>query len=280
MKKYLSLANLSLLALMSVSVPYSAQAHRAWMLPSATVISGEQPWVTVDAAVSNDLFYFEHQPLKLADISAFAPDGNKVKLENASTGRYRSTFDVKLEQKGTYKIVRSTETIMASYTQNGELKRFRGDAATFSRDVPANAPDLKVAKNSGRLEVFVTSGKPTTQNLQPTGKGLELVPITHPNDLFVGELASFKLVLDGKPAANVDVTAVAGGIRYRNQLQEIKVSTDADGKFTVPFKEPGMYWVTASAGDARPQGGQGGPNAPVVPANRASYTAVLEVLPQ
>ena len=43
---------------LSVALPMAAHAHRAWMLPSATVLSGNEPWVTVDAAVSNDLFYF------------------------------------------------------------------------------------------------------------------------------------------------------------------------------------------------------------------------------
>ena len=33
--------------------------------PSQTVIAGENAWVTVDAAVSNDLFYFNHVPLQL-----------------------------------------------------------------------------------------------------------------------------------------------------------------------------------------------------------------------
>ena len=49
---------------LAVCLPLSAQAHRAWMLPSATVLSGEEPWITVDAAVSNDLFYFEHVPMR------------------------------------------------------------------------------------------------------------------------------------------------------------------------------------------------------------------------
>ena len=34
-----------------IGLPLSAQAHRAWLLPSATVLSGEGDlWVTVDAA--------------------------------------------------------------------------------------------------------------------------------------------------------------------------------------------------------------------------------------
>ena len=36
-----------------IGLPISAaQAHRSWMLPSATVLSGDDVWVTVDAAVS------------------------------------------------------------------------------------------------------------------------------------------------------------------------------------------------------------------------------------
>jgi hypothetical protein len=60
----------------AITLPAAVQAHRQWMLPSMTVVSGEgdDVWVTVDAAVSNDLFYFEHQPMR-ADVSVLLPDG-------------------------------------------------------------------------------------------------------------------------------------------------------------------------------------------------------------
>ena len=77
------------------------------MLPSATILSGDDQWVTIDAAVSNDLFYFEHYPLQIASIgkppagvpagrgarpahlTITAPDGSKVEAQNGSMGRYR-----------------------------------------------------------------------------------------------------------------------------------------------------------------------------------------------
>ena len=88
-----------LVAALCLGLPLSAQAHRAWMLPSATVLSGDEVWVTVDAAVSNDLFYFEHQPMRIANIGArpettgarggraaqlsiTAPDGSQVEAQN------------------------------------------------------------------------------------------------------------------------------------------------------------------------------------------------------
>lgn len=64
MKTFTKLGLLTLATCLS----FSAHAHRAWMLPSATILSGDAPWVTVDAAVSNDIFYFEHFPLQIEEI--------------------------------------------------------------------------------------------------------------------------------------------------------------------------------------------------------------------
>ena len=88
MKKYiLGFAATVALAAMA-TVP--ASAHRQWMMPSATVLSGDDVWVTVDAAVSNDLFYFEHQPLRLDAVKAWAPDGTAATIENRA-GDFRTS---------------------------------------------------------------------------------------------------------------------------------------------------------------------------------------------
>src|SRR3546814_17303448 len=76
-----------------------AEAHRQWLLPSPKVLSGDDVWETVDAAVSNDLFYFEHFPLRLDDVQAWAPDARAAKIENAATGRHHHPVDVHLTQK-------------------------------------------------------------------------------------------------------------------------------------------------------------------------------------
>lgn len=272
---------------LAVSLPLTAQAHRAWMLPSATVLSGEDPWITVDAAVSNDLFYFEHFPMRIqgigdvgsdadarrpaAVLQLFAPDGSAVEAENGSIGRYRSTFDVHLTEKGTYKLAIANSGLFASYKKDGEMQRWMGTAADFAKQVPANAEDLKVAQREGRMEVFVTSGNPTETVLKTTGKGLELAPITHPNDLFAGEAAEFTMLLDGKPAADVAVSVIPGGNRYRDDLGEINTTSDADGKISITWPEAGMYWLEAELSSTE------GVSAPATE-RRASYSATLEVL--
>lgn len=274
-----------------VGLPVAAQAHRAWLLPSATVLSGDGDlWVTVDAAVSNDLFYFEHQPMRIANIGTqpettgargrpgaqlniTAPDGSKVEALNGATGRYRSTFDVPLKQKGTYKITLLNEGVFASYKDGGQTKRWRGPAENFAKDVPQNAEGLQASFLQSRIETFVTAGKPTQDALKPTGAGLELIPVTHPNDLVAGSEATFQLTLDGKPASNVKVSIVPGGNRYRDKLGDMTLTTGADGKFTVKWPEPGMYWMEAQVRDE---------TSPLkeVKQRRAGYVATFEVLPQ
>ncbi|WP_434034347.1 DUF4198 domain-containing protein [Cupriavidus sp. a3] len=264
--------NLAVLALAALA-PLAAHAHRQWLLPSATVLSGNDSWVTVDAAVSNDLFYFEHVPLRLDNLQVTAPDGSAVKAENAATGKYRSTFDVHLTQPGTYRVAVVNQGLFASYKVDGQAKRWRGSAENFAREVPANAQELTVTQAEGRVESFVTAGKPSDKGLRTTGRGLELAPITHPNDLVAGDTASFRLLLDGKPAANLKVEVVPGGIRYRDKLQELSVTTDADGKFSVKWPAPGMYWMEAEVRDDKATFKQ-------AKSRRATYAVTVEVLPQ
>ncbi|WP_422061269.1 DUF4198 domain-containing protein [Sphingopyxis sp.] len=257
-----------------VAVP--ASAHRQWMMPSATVLSGDDVWVTVDAAVSNDLFYFEHQPMRLDAVKAWAPDGTEATIENKSTGRYRSTFDIHLTQKGTYRIASVSDMLLGSYDLNGKTERLaRGTtAANLAERVPAGATNVKTAEANNRNEIFVTVGEPTTTLFKPVGKGIELVPVTHPNDLIAGEAATFQFLLDGKPAADLPVTVIPGGIRYRDQLGEQHLQTGADGKVSVTWPEAGMYWLNVTT--PQPEGMTEGTPPPI--AKRASYVTTLEVL--
>jgi len=249
---------------------FSAQAHNVWLLPSTTVLSKAE-WITVDAAVSNDLFFFNHFPLGLDNLVVVAPDGSAAKPENAHRGKLRSVFDLNLTQTGTYHLAVVSSGLNATYKDKaGQNKRWRGTAEKFAAEVPADAQELKVTQSAGRIETFVTVGKPSA--LKPTGQGLELVPVTHPNDLVKGEKATFAFHVDGKPAANLDVVLVAGATRYRDKIGEIKATTDAKGEFSVTWPAAGMYWVDADAKDEKT-------SLPQAKERRLSYVGTLEVLP-
>lgn len=304
---------LSLAAAVALTLPMAAHAHRSWLLPSGTIYSAQQPWVSVDAAVSNDIFYYEHNAAGLDNLVVIGPDGQPVEAQNQAKGRYRSMFDVKLDKQGTYRLALVNDTLIASFKVGTETKRLRGTAESLAKDIPANAEDLRVSQSQNRVETFVTSGKPTTDALKPTGRGIELVPVTHPNDLVAGETATFRFLDNGKPAAGYNATVILAGLRYRSDLGEIRMETDTNGEIKVKWPAAGMYWVNVAPprapGAGGPGGGgQGGPGAggamvmPVAatapgaapaarpaptgpagtlaePVRRSGYSLTLEVLP-
>ncbi len=279
--KAISLRKALLALSLAATLPGAALAHRAWLLPSATVFSGNEPWVTVDAAISNDLFYFEHNAMGLDNLLVFAPDGSPAKAENQGKGRYRSTFDVKLTQKGTYRIAVINNALMASFKVDGQNKRLRGTADSLAKEIPANATELSVTQAFMRNEIYVTSGQPTTKVLEPSGQGLELVPITHPNDLVVGEPAQFRFVMDGKPAAGLSVNVIPGGNRYRDKLGEQKLVTDAEGKVSIQWEMPGMHWINVTPPRAEGAPGRAPAGGTLAqPVRRYGYTTTVEVMSQ
>ncbi|MBB5352728.1 hypothetical protein HNR46_002976 [Haloferula luteola] len=249
----------------------TASAHRFWIVPSSTVLSGEEPWVCFDAAVSNNLFFPNHHAPELEAFSATGPDGKIVELQNGQVGKYRTTFDLPLATPGTYRVGTVRALLFARWEENGERQSWRGPADRL--DEVKDKPGVTLMDNSSRVETFVTAGEPTTPAV--LGKGLEIdFTETHPNDLFAGETASFTLLQDGKPASGVEVTVIRGDDRYRNEVGEIQVTTDETGSFQITWPEAGRYWLNTSVeGGTREISG--------IPASvRSAYTATFEVLPE
>ncbi|MGT2491209.1 hypothetical protein ACU4GD_13545 [Cupriavidus basilensis] len=96
--------------------------------------------------------------------------------------------------------------------------------------------------------------------------------MTHPNDLVARAMPPASACCSTASPPATSRWRWPGGIRYRDQLQEMSFTTDADGKFrSVKRPAPGMYWMEAE-GPRRQGRDQGGQDA------RASYAATVEVL--
>jgi uncharacterized GH25 family protein len=261
------------LAILLLSLwPAVSEAARAWLLPSQTVLARSGGWVAFDAAMADDLFSANQGAMQIESLTVTGPDGNSIAPQNLARSRSRSTFDLELRQAGSYRIAVADSSVMARWEEDGKPKRWRGTPAEMATNIPANAAKLEVEEMQRRVEAFVTVGAPS--ELKPgAGKGLELVPLQHPNDLYAREAARFRVTLDGKPAAGLGVEIIAGGTRYRDSPDELRLKTDAQGEFSVSWPAPGLYWLGVGIEDDKA-------SAPNVRKRRASYNATLEVLPQ
>ncbi|MFC3032616.1 DUF4198 domain-containing protein [Pseudoalteromonas fenneropenaei] len=254
----------------------SVEAHRAWIVPQETLLSGENRWVSFDAAVSNDIFLANHNAGRFSGVQVQAPDGSAAAVQNLHVGKYRTVFDLPLEKSGTYRVFTASSGLQASWEENGKRRMYPGRGETFSQagfeqNVPKSADKLAVTQFSRRMETFVTLGAPSKNTLQPTNAGLELVAVTHPNELYAGEVATFKFLIDGKPAIGAEVTAIREGTRYRNSQEEIVMQANAQGEVSVKWNGAGRYFLEAEYQDT----------AAAAPATqrRGTYVVVLEVLP-
>ncbi|MBT2186830.1 DUF4198 domain-containing protein [Sphingobium nicotianae] len=288
-------------ALIAVATP--GLAHRNWLLPSATIFSSTPETVAVDAAESTDLFFPDHRALGVERIKVWAPDGSEGKIQNGSNGRVRSTFEVQLDKPGTWRIGMVQNGIGGTFKVDGvEWRLFSGrrpggaggPGAGAGRgpgapggpsgaggepprfvssidEIPANATDIRITETSGSNNIYVTAGEPTDTVFTPTGKGLEMVPVTHLTELVKGEPARLKFLVDGKPAAGLKVSVLPGGKRYRDSDGAIEIMTGADGVATIDWPEAGMFWLNTSFADNKA-------TMPKATGRRMSYTATLEVM--
>jgi uncharacterized GH25 family protein len=254
-----------------VIAPATSFAARAWLLPSQTIVARSGGWVTFDAANSDDLFSFNQGAMPVDSLSVNGGDGAPVAPQNVARGKTRSSFDLELRAPGTYRVAIAGDMVLARWEEDGKQKRWRGTPAEMAANIPANAARLELEQVQRRVETFVTVGSPS--DVKPVGAGLELVPVRHPNDLYAGEAARFRFLLDGKPARDLPVKIIAGGTRYRDAPAAMELKTDADGTITVTWPATGLYWLDAEVKDENA-------TVPGVKKRTAAYNATLEVLPQ
>lgn len=263
-----------------------ASAHRQWLLPSKTVLSTTNQMVTVDLAASTNPFEADHNAIPADGVQVWAPDGGMGKIENAAKGRYRSTFDVAIDKPGTWKIGNGMSMVTGSFRLNGEdwsVGRRRGPPPAASgagapprmvataAEIPDGASDFDLTETVRSNQFFVTAGAPSEDVFKPTGKALEMVPLTHPSELVADEPGKFRFLIDGQPAAGIAVEFVPGGQRFREAEHAQELKTDAEGVVTVNWPVAGFYWMNAEAEDTNASDGRAA-------RRRMAYVATLEVL--
>ena len=255
----------------------ASHAHRMWIKPSVTAVSGQEETVTFDAAIANQMFVPDHFAMPLSRISAKAPDGTLVELESPHKLRYRSVFDLTLTQDGTYWVGMKSASLRASWkTPDGESHRWpgrgeTGNAEALKATLPENASEVGVVDYYSQADVFVTSGAPSFELLHTKSKGLALSGGTHPNDVYTGEPATFTFTMGDDVAAGAKATLVKGGERYRDSASGESLTTDAQGNLKLTFDDAGMYFLEVEYEDDNAK----------APAQlrRGSYVLVFEVLP-
>ncbi|MCR6651387.1 MAG: DUF4198 domain-containing protein [Cellvibrionaceae bacterium] len=247
----------------------SARAHTPYLVPTAFEPLHDG-WISLDAGFA-DVFFQSDVAFDQGDFKIQTPKGQWV-----APGRYeqlttRSLVEHQLKEEGTYRFSTGLRkaAVFRMYEIGGERKFTRDPAEVL----PEGAKLLDHYQSATRAETYVSLKAPTQAALKPLNQGLEIVPLTHPNDLYTGETLRVALLLDGKPLAGKELSVFAGHDGSEQEIAKQKALTDAEGRAEFKFETPGVYLLYARQSAPAPKGAPA-PNYGYV------YTLTFAVNPQ
>lgn len=225
-------------------------AHNVLVFPEFFNVNNPKA-VAIDATATHGLFRIE-KPVSADAISVYGPDGKSVRdIGTVIKGLTRTSFELPITEEGTYKVVYGSGEAgyMTSYTIGARdtNKRLRGVNKTQAQSqVPADAKNVQTIRMARTSVAFITNKLPTDTVFKPAGKGLELVPITHPADYINGEEIALQVVMDGKPLKGAEIKFEAEASQYRASEEPTVITTDDKGEASITLEEAGRYIATVS----------------------------------
>ncbi len=246
---------LPLLAAAALCAAAPALAHTPYLVPSDFAPRAGQT-VALDAAFAEAFFV----PEAAFDDSRFEvtlPDGRTAALA-AQTMKTRTVAEYTLPPgTGTYRL--GTGPRLGARFRTWEIGGKRENSRDPAAKVPDGATVVSDFQSLTRAETYVSVGAPDRAALAPRNRGLELVAVSHPDDLYVGETFEFVVQYDGRPLPAQALTVTEAVWSSDRTPQVVELRTDAAGHARLPLKQAGT-WVAltryrspAPAGAAAPE---------------------------
>jgi len=246
---------ITVVAAIAGSFTTMAQAHTPYLAPTS-FDPLHQGWVTLDAAFTEHFF----KPEVVFDDSEFAvldTSGKWRKPQTVQLLRTRAVIEHQLTDKGTYRFSTGVRhgAVFRLYELDGERKGTRDP----QEELPAGAKILDHFQSVTLAETYITRGAPTTAALRAHGEGLELVAVTHPNDLYEGEVFRAQILFAGQPLGDQEVEVFPANAGAGHDAAVLKVKSDGGGFVDLATPRAGEYLLQtryrtdAPAGAAAPR---------------------------
>jgi len=264
MRSLRHLLSTSALALV-LTAPF-ASAHTPYLAP-ASFEPVFQGWVTLDASFAEAFFVpevvFDNSEFRVTD-----PAGKTAAPLTVERLKTRAVVEHQLKEKGTYRFSTGVRhgAIFRTYELNGERKALRDPKEAL----PEGAKLLDHFQAVTLAETYITLGAPDKAALKPWSKGLEVVAISHPNDVYEGEAFRVQVQFDGKPLNDqaIQVFPTHTGNDHEKALLDVK--TDANGFVDLALPKAAVYLLQTRYQHAAPKGAE-------VPKYSYTYTLTFEI---
>ncbi|MFT4249694.1 MAG: DUF4198 domain-containing protein [Pseudomonas sp.] len=246
----------------------TASAHTPYLAPSDFAPRAGQT-VALDAAFAETFFV----PEAAFDDSRFAitrPDGSAAVPDAVQVMKTRTVAEYTLPAgNGTYRL--STGPRLGALFRTWEIDGKRESSRNASAKIPTGAKVIADFQSLTLAETYISVGAPDRAALAARGKGLEFVPITHPDDLYVGEAFEFVVQYDGKPLADQKIEVTEAVWTSDRTPRVDTLATDADGHARLELEQAGTFVALARHRTPAPAGA-------AVAEYSHSYTLTFRVL--
>lgn len=215
----------------------SAWAHVPYLAPAAAEPIRQR--VSLEAAFA-DRFFVPEAKFDQSEFFVLTPRGVRQTPDELVMVTSRTIVDHKLTEAGTYRFSSGERygAVFHQYQHQGKQHSSRDPHFVL----PTGATLTAHFQSVTRAETYLTTGKPNRQALQPSGQGLEIAFISHPNELFAGQPLQLQLLLHGQPLANASAE-----LMWTTEADEAATASvgksDPAGKVTLPVARAGRYVV-------------------------------------
>lgn len=237
-------------AALALAVSLPASAHTPYVVPSNFAPRAGQT-LALDASFA-ETFFVPEAAFDDSQFTVTGPDGAEAPLAS-QVMKTRTVAEYTLPAgSGTYRISTGPRlgALFRTWEQNGKRESSR-DASV---KIPAGAKVISNFQSLTQAVSYVTAGNPDRAALAPRNKGMELVPVTHPNDLYVGETFEFIVQYDGKPLTDQAVEVTEAVWSSDRTPQVVNLKSDAAGHVRLPLSAAGTWIALSRYRTAAPAG--------------------------
>ena len=198
--------------------------------------------VSLDASFA-EKFFVPDVAFANSIYAVIQPDGKTVSPNILSQLKTRVVVEHTLEEDGTYRF--STGKRLGRVFKMYELDGKRHSMKNPKEAIPKGGKLLSFFQSLTLAETYVSKGAPSNTAFAAYNSGLEFIPVTHPNDIFVDEPFEFSALFNGKSLADLKVSVFLAKDQFTDEKPVFELISSKKGKLSFTPKEAGTYLLLA-----------------------------------
>jgi len=229
-----------LIALSLAIQPLATYAHTPYIAPISFDVSNAKT-ASFDASFA-ETFFIPEAAFDKSEFIITAPDKQQSSPTKIAYFKSRTVLEQDLKLEGTYKIstgIRHGATFLIYDLDGKEHRKMNPEGPA-----PKGAKVKNHFQSVTRADTYISRKEPSNAALSPENKGLEIVPLSNPNEVFQGENFDLQILMAGNQLDKA-MTLSLYHAQTGDKTEAIKIDTNTKGRATLNIKKSGIYLLRA-----------------------------------